>query len=374
MRPVPDTDPMPAADQAAALRAALLDWYDREGRTLPWRVRPEDRAAGRVADPYAVWLSEIMLQQTTVPHATPYWHRFLALWPTVHDLAAAPREQVMAEWAGLGYYARARNLHACAGVVSGELGGAFPGDLDGLRALPGIGDYTANAIRAAAFDRPASVVDGNVERVISRLFALETPLPKSKPQIRKLAAALADPQRPGDYAQAIMDLGATVCAPRSPDCGACPWSGPCAARASGDPVRFPLKEKKRPKPVRRGAVFALVRPGHGRHGEKGGADHVLSVTRPDGGLLGGMRALPGTDWTEDGPGEDARASAQPIDAQWDYRGAVRHVFTHFTLELDVWTAEAPGDIRPDEGEWLDAAAMSKAMPTLYRKALTLALA
>jgi A/G-specific adenine glycosylase len=374
MRPVPDPDPTTSADQAAALRASLLAWYDREGRTLPWRVRPEDRAAGRVADPYAVWLSEIMLQQTTVPHATPYWHRFLALWPTVHDLAAAPREQVMAEWAGLGYYARARNLHACAQKVSEELGGIFPDDLDGLRALPGVGEYTANAIRAAAFDRPASVVDGNVERVISRLFALQTPLPKSKPQIRRVAAALADPQRPGDYAQAIMDLGATVCAPRSPDCGGCPWGAGCEARLTGDPVKFPLKEKKRPKPVRRGAVFALLGPGHGPSCFRGGADHVLAVTRPDGGLLGGMRALPGTDWTEDGPDDADRASAQPADAQWEYRGAVRHVFTHFTLELDVWMAEAPGDSRPDEGEWLDVAALSKTMPTLYRKALALALA
>lgn len=245
------------------LRHSLLDWYDREGRRLPWRIRPEERAAGRTADPYAIWLSEIMLQQTTVPHATPYWFRFLELWPRVGDLAAAPREAVMREWAGLGYYARARNLHACARRVQEELGGRFPEDLDGLRALPGIGEYTANAILAAAFDKPASVVDGNVERVLTRLVRLQTPLPKAKPEIRRLAAGIASPDRPGDYAQAIMDLGAMVCTPRAPDCGACPWAFACAARAEGDMTRYPRKERKKPRPERRGIAWLVRGTGRG---------------------------------------------------------------------------------------------------------------
>ena len=253
---------MPSADATnpEAMRAALLGWYDREGRTLPWRIRPEHRAAGRTADPYAVWLSEIMLQQTTVAHATPYWERFLARWPSVEALAASPREDVLAAWAGLGYYARARNLHACAEVVAGALGGRFPEDLEALRALPGVGEYTANAIRAAAFDKPASVVDGNVERVITRVFAIETPLPRAKGQIKRLAATLADPDRPGDYAQALMDLGATVCTPKSPACARCPWSRACAAHAAGTETRYPIKAKKAPKPVRHGVCFHVTSP------------------------------------------------------------------------------------------------------------------
>ena len=251
---------MPSADSInpEAMRAALLDWYDREGRTLPWRIRPEDREAGRKPDPYAVWLSEIMLQQTTVPHATPYWERFLARWPSVQDLAASPREDVLAAWAGLGYYARARNLHACAQVVADELGGRFPEDLEALRALPGVGEYTANAIRAAAFDKPASVVDGNVERVITRLFAIETPPPGAKPEIKRLAAGLADPDRPGDYAQALMDLGATVCTPKSPRCGACPWSKACAAHAAG--TRRAIRSRRRRPQSRCAAASAFTSP------------------------------------------------------------------------------------------------------------------
>ena len=336
----PDANLDLARRAAAALRADLLDWYDREGRTLPWRLRPEDRAAGRIADPYAVWLSEIMLQQTTVPHATPYWERFLARWPSVQALAEAPREAVLAAWAGLGYYARARNLHACAQVVATELGGVFPREIEALRALPGVGEYTANAIRAAAFDLPASVVDGNVERVISRLFALETPLPKSKPQIKALAGVLADPARPGDYAQAIMDLGATVCAPKSPDCAACPWSSGCAARRAGTQTRYPLKEKKLAKPVRRGACFHVVSQGA-----------IWLRRRPETGLLGAMVELPGTDWTAEGPDSGEIARLAPLPGPWREAGRVRHVFTHFTLELDVLAAQAPEGWRPESG-WL----------------------
>lgn len=347
----------------AGLRRALLDWYDRQGRSLPWRVRPEDREQGVEADPYAVWLSEIMLQQTTVPHAAPYWRSFLERWPSVHDLAQAPREEVLAAWAGLGYYARARNLHKCAGVVAGALGGVFPSELDALKALPGIGDYTANAIRAVAFDQAANVVDGNVERVISRMYALETPLPKSKPEVKRLAGALADPDRPGDYAQALMDLGATVCTPKSPDCARCPWRMSCAARAAGTQTRYPLKEKKKPKPLRRGVCFHVVRDGA-----------LWLRRRPDKGLLGAMMELPGTDWSETGPGEVDIAEAQPFPAAWCDAGQVRHVFTHFELHLTVLSAAALDDWAPQEGGFHTLADLASAgLPSVMMKAAKLGL-
>ncbi len=337
-----------------ALRKALLSWYDVQGRALPWRIRPEDREAGRQADPYAVWLSEIMLQQTTIPHATPYWFRFLELWPSVHDLAASPRDDVMREWAGLGYYARARNLHACAQTVSRDLDGVFPESLEGLQALPGIGEYTANAIRAAAFNQPASVVDGNVERVVSRLFRLETPLPKSKPEIKRLAAQLADPERACDYAQAIMDLGATVCTPKSPNCSLCPWREPCAARQAGDALRYPLKEKKKPKPVRRGIAWLVRRDGQ-----------VWLRTRPDQGLLGGMREVPSTQWIET---VGHPTGTPPFDADWTERGEIKHVFTHFELRLSVQEAQAAASWEPEDGDWVNEEALAdEALPSVMRK-------
>ena len=353
------TKALSKARETDRLRETLLAWYDRAGRTLPWRVRPEDRAAGRTPDPYAVWLSEIMLQQTTVPHAAPYWERFLARWPTVADLAAAPREDVLAAWAGLGYYARARNLHACAQTVATELGGVFPGELEALRALPGIGEYTSNAIRAVAFDRPASVVDGNVERVISRLDRIETPLPKSKPQIKARAAELADPDRPGDYAQALMDLGATVCTPKSPDCAVCPWAFACTARAEGDPARYPLKEKKKPKPVRRGVCFHVTSKGR-----------LWLRRRPETGLLGAMMELPGTEWSEAGPGDPA----PPFAADWREAGEVRHVFTHFELRLSVRAAVAPAGWAPDDGVLFPLDELDQAgLPSVMMKAARLGL-
>ncbi len=348
---------------AKTLRAKLLAWYDEQGRTLLWRIRPEDRQAGAVADPYAVWLSEIMLQQTTVPHAAPYWQRFLERWPTVTDLAQAPRDDVLAAWAGLGYYARARNLHKCAGVVAGELDGQFPSELDALRALPGIGDYTSNAIRAVAFDKPASVVDGNVERVISRVFAIETPLPKSKPEIKAIAAELADPDRPGDYAQAIMDLGATVCTPKSPQCAACPWAQACAARAADTQTRYPLKEKKKPKPVRRGVCFHVQRDGA-----------LWLRRRPETGLLGAMMELPGTDWSETGPEAGDITQAAPFSASWSDAGEVRHVFTHFELRLSVMTAQAPRTWQPVEGVFHPLSELEDAgLPSVMMKAAKLGL-
>ncbi len=338
------------------LLRALLAWYDRAGRTLPWRVRPEDRARGVRADPYRVWLSEVMLQQTTAATAAPYYARFLDRYPRVEVLAGAPLEDVLAEWAGLGYYARARNLHACAKAVAAA-GGRFPDTEDGLRALPGVGPYTAAAVAAVCFDRRANVVDGNVERVIARLFAVTTPLPAAKPELRSLAAPLVPPARPGDHAQALMDLGATVCTPRNPACGACPWSPWCAAFRTPDPTVFPVKAKKSAKPVRRGVAYFLRR-----------GDAVWLRRRAPTGLLGGMVELPTTDWV-DAP--LVPAPAAPARAAWRDAGAVRHAFSHFALELSVKTAEARADPR-GEGWWhaiddLDRAGLSSVMLKAARR-------
>ena len=333
-----------------ALRAALLAWYDAHGRTLAWRAAP---GAAR-PDPYRVWLSEVMLQQTTTPHATPYFHSFTARWPTVNDLAAADDSEVMAAWAGLGYYARARNLLACARAVAGEHGGVFPDTEAGLLALPGVGAYTAAAVAAIAFDRPANVVDGNVERVMARLFAVETPLPAAKPELRRLAAGLVADDRPGDWPQALMDLGATVCRPGRPLCEACPLTAWCAGFRSGAPERFPLKTKKADRPHRTGVAWVL----------RDAAGRVALVRRPDKGLLGGMTGLPTSDWAVDGaPG------APPVVADWREAGAIEHVFTHFSLTLSVWVAEGGGDFF-----WTDAEAALRSLPTVFRKALERGLA
>jgi A/G-specific adenine glycosylase len=323
-----------AAAQKQADPAALLSWYDRHRRVLPWRAR-----RGEPADPYAVWLSEIMLQQTTVRAVAPYYARFLARWPTVDALAAAPLDDVLKLWAGLGYYARARNLHACARVVAAEHGGQFPDDIDGLLALPGIGAYTAAAVAAIAFDRPAVPVDGNVERVVARLLAIETALPAAKPEIRACAAALAPSHRHGDFAQALMDLGATICTPKKPACVLCPWSGVCMARRRGDQETFPRKTPKREGALRRGAAFVALRP-----------DGALLVrTRPAKGLLGGMTEVPTTEWSAGFRDDDALASA-PLDATWRRCAAqVTHVFTHFPLQLIVYRAHLPSRMRSPAG-------------------------
>ena len=344
------------------MRRALLDWYGREGRALPWRVRPEDRERGLSPDPYAVWLSEIMLQQTTVPHATPYYERFLERWPTVHDLAAADESDVLAAWAGLGYYARARNLIVCAGRVAGS-GGEFPSSEKALLDLPGIGPYTAAAIRAAAFDRPANVVDGNVERVVARIHALETPLPKAKTEIRKHAAVLADPDRPGDYAQALMDLGAVVCTPRSPACAACPWSAWCAARGTGAPEDYPRKAPKTARPTRFGTAFIVTREGR-----------VWLRKRPPRGLLGGMLEVPSTSWIEGGKAPEFSDAGCPFPADWWGCGEVRHVFTHFNLRLDVRRAEADPGWDPEDGALHGTEDLDRLpLPSLMRKVLEIGL-
>lgn len=328
----------PVNPDIPAIAPPLLAWYDRNARVLPWRVGPAARAAGVRPDPYRIWLSEIMLQQTTVAAVRAYFHRFTALWPSVQALAAAPEAQVMAEWAGLGYYARARNLIACARAVAAA-GGHFPDTAEGLRALPGIGAYTAAAIAAIAHDRPEVVVDGNVERVVARLFAVEQPMPGAKPRLRALAAALTPVQRPGDYAQAMMDLGATVCIPRAPRCGDCPVATHCLGRARGIAAALPAKSPKAPRPRRRGIAYVAVAPD----------GSALMETRPPRGLLGGMPGFPGTAWAEGEP-----LPAPPLDAAWQvWPGAVGHVFTHFELSLDVAvarvTAAGPGFRPVDPG-------------------------
>ena len=333
-----------------ALSAALLGWYDAHGRTLAWRVAP---GTGR-ADPYRIWLSEIMLQQTTTPHATPYFLAFTVRWPTAADLAAADDSDVMAAWAGLGYYARARNLLACARAVAGQHGGVFPDTEAGLLALPGVGAYTAAAVAAIAFDRPANVVDGNVERVMARLFAVETPLPGAKPELKRLAGSLIADDRPGDWPQALMDLGATVCRPGRPLCEACPVTVWCAGYASGHPERWPLKTKKVARPHRTGVAWVL----------RDDAGRVALVRRPDKGLLGGMTGLPTSDWAV-----DAAPPAPPVAADWRDAGSVEHVFTHFSLTLTVRTARGTGEFL-----WTDADAARASLPTVFRKALERGLA
>lgn len=337
---------------------ALLTWYDRHRRSLPWRAGP-----GEVAEPYHVWLSEIMLQQTTVAATIPYYERFLIRFPTVQALAAAPLEDVLAAWAGLGYYARARNLHACARAVAAA--GGFPRDLAGLRALPGIGSYTAAAIAAIAFAVPAVPVDGNVERVVARLFAVTEPMPLAKPILRAHAAALgtdlAAQTRPSDFAQALFDLGATVCTPRAPACALCPLMADCAGRRAGIARELPRRVEKRARPLRHGVHFWL-------------ADHegnVLLRRRPPEGLLGGMAELPGTEWRSE-PWQPADALLHaPMSADWTPAGQVRHGFTHFELTIDLFAArvshiDAHGFVRPV------AALKDEALPSVMRKCVRMA--
>lgn len=376
---------------------SLLRWYDRNARALPWRVGPEARRAGERPDPYRVWLSEVMLQQTTVATVTARYEAFLARWPTVEALASAPVDDVLGQWAGLGYYARARNLHKCALAVAAR--GKFPDTEEELRALPGVGEYTAAAVAAIAFDRRAVVMDGNIERVAARLFAIETPLPKAKPELKAAIGSLWPAKRSGDFAQALMDLGAGVCTPRAPKCLLCPLTDHCTGRATGIAQALPRKAAKPEKPTRRGIAYALVNA-------KG---EVLFERRPEKGLLGGMLGLPGTAWAAvasnnrrhpgarrsrepgvrlpksrkaneapSGDGSRVRRFATPRDdgfsaaefdgQRWRAAGTVRHTFTHFHLELEVMIARAPKGFRARDGQiWL---APEKAqLPTVMRKAV-----
>jgi A/G-specific adenine glycosylase len=334
--------------------AALLDWYDAHARVMPWRVGPAERKAGQRPDPYSVWLSEIMLQQTTVAAVRDYFRRFTDRWPDVHALAAARDEDVMAEWAGLGYYARARNLLKGARAVVTDHGGQFPATRDTLLTLPGIGPYTAAAIAAIAFDEPATVVDGNVERVVARLFAVETPFPAAKRDVTRLAGTLTPSGRPGDHAQAMMDLGATICTPRNPACAICPLMKFCRAHALGLAPDLPRKAAKAPKPERSGFVYVARRAD--------GA--VLLERRPDRGLLGGMLGFPGTGW-----GHGPSSADPPLDAAWRDAGpTVHHTFTHFHLSLTVLVADVPNSAIARRGAFLARADYRPAdLPTLMRK-------
>lgn len=336
----------------AAVSAALLVWYDQAARLLPWRISPADRLMGVRPDPYRVWLSEVMLQQTTVAAVRGYFHRFTTRWPDVARLAAAEDGDVMAEWAGLGYYARARNLLACARVVAFELGGHFPATASALQALPGIGPYTAAAIAAIVHDESATVVDGNVERVMARLHCIESPLPGAKADLTRLAAALTPAARAGDHAQAMMDLGATICTPRAPACGICPLATFCAARTAGVQADLPRRTAKAAKPTRRGTLW-LARRSDGAW---------LLEIRPARGLLGGMLGWPGSDWDNGG-------GPAPLAAEWQAAGAVRHSFTHFHLDLTVLVAEVAADTTPLRGSFVPSARFRAAdLPSLMRKA------
>jgi A/G-specific adenine glycosylase len=350
-------------DESVTSRPALLlDWYDRHRRRLPWRP-----PAGERADPYRVWLSEIMLQQTGVKTVGPYFLKFVARWPDVDALGAASLDDVLRMWAGLGYYSRARNLHACAVAVRRDHGGAFPDTEEGLRALPGIGPYTASAIAAIAFGRRTMPVDGNIERVVSRLFAVEEPLPQAKPLIQTLATTLLGAgdanSRAGDSAQALMDLGSSICTPKKPACALCPLNDDCAARRRGDQEAFPRKAPKKSGSLRRGAAFVVTR-----------GDQLLVRTRSEKGLLGGMTEVPGSDWLADQQDKAALAQAPALKgvARWHRRaGIVTHVFTHFPLELVVYTAKVAVRAAAPRGmRWVPIATLKdEALPNVMRKVI-----
>jgi A/G-specific adenine glycosylase len=340
------------------MSGVLLEWYDTHAREMPWRTSPHARRQGVRPDAYAVWLSEIMLQQTTVATVKDYFRRFIARWPTVRDLAAAQDADVMAEWAGLGYYARARNLLKCARAVVAEHDGQFPADHAALLKLPGIGPYTAAAVASIAFDLPHAVLDGNVERVMARIHDIHIPLPGAKPLLMAYAEALTPVLRPGDYAQAVMDLGATICTPKSPACGICPWRAPCAARSAGTMAALPRKTPKKVKPVRHGTLYL------GRRTD--GA--WLLETRPDKGLLGGMLGWPGSDWVDTAlPHPD---STPPAAGDWEEaEGEVRHTFTHFHLILRIMTADIALSSVPARGNFKPHAEFRASdLPTVMRKA------
>lgn len=351
--------------------AQLLDWYDSEHRDLPWRQRPRGKGRAQRPDPYRVWLSEIMLQQTTVKAVIPYFERFLHIWPTVEALAGADLDEVLAAWAGLGYYSRARNLHACAKAVVERHAGVFPRAEAELRELPGIGPYTAAAIAAIAFGEKATPVDGNVERVTARLFALQQPLPGAKKELKRLAATLTPSRRPGDFAQAMMDLGATICTPRRPSCLMCPLQSDCHAHARGIAADLPARAERLERPTRYGVAFLALR-------EDG---RVLLRRRAEAGLLGGMLEVPSTPWADRWIAADDALAAAPVDSDWWLApGSVVHVFTHFRLELMVYRAIVPESAEltfwaePERCQWLPRRDLDRvALPSLMKKVIQHAL-
>ena len=349
---------MKKPEREADLAARLLAWYDRHRRVLPWRA-----PKGKRADPYRVWLSEIMLQQTTVQAVAGYYRKFLERWPNVRALAAAKQDDVLAAWAGLGYYARARNLHAAARIVANEMGEKFPMTAEGLRALPGVGSYTSGAIAAIAYDERQAAMDANAERVIARLYAVTTPLPKAKAELHALGFALV-PKRAGDFAQALMDLGSAICTPKRPACGNCPWAEDCRARAEGIQETLPRKAPKRARPLKRGAAF-VARDASGA---------VLLVKRPDKGLLASMLEPPLGPWRESFPSKAQALKEAPFPAPWTRRfGLVRHGFTHFELEIEVYFAQLAK--RPKAaGQWIAVNRLGEvALPTVMRKIVALGL-
>jgi A/G-specific adenine glycosylase len=338
------------------LAQSLLGWYDLNARDMPWRIGPADRKAGQRPDPYRIWLSEVMLQQTTVAAVKAYFKRFTHLWPTITDLAAAPDDQVMGEWAGLGYYARARNLLKCARAVVQDHDGLFPRDRKTLLSLPGIGPYTAASVASIAFDLPETVVDGNVERVMARLHDVHEPLPLSKPYLTELATLTTPQKRAGDYAQAIMDLGATVCTPKSPKCDICPWLEPCLAHQNGTEAELPKKVPKPVKPTRLGYAYVAQTQ----------SQAWVLERRPDKGLLGGMLGWPGSHW------EESPANTPPFGDEWIKRGEIKHTFTHFHLIVSVMTT--PNAITPKD-DYVTLGAnefQSSDLPTVMRKVFDLA--
>ena len=346
-----------------SITANLLNWYDSHHRILPWRISPREQLAGVAVDAYRVWLSEIMLQQTTVEAVKPYFTAFTEKWPTAKHLAAASQDEVLRAWAGLGYYSRARNLKKCADIICANHGGRFPTDINGLKALPGVGEYTAAAIAAIAYAIPVAVVDGNVERVISRLYAIAMPLPAAKTQIRARTQALTPGQRPGDFAQAMMDLGATICTPKRPSCFICPLNADCAALRTNDPELFPVKAPKKDRPVRHGAAFVAISEN----------DEVLLRSRAENGLLGGMAEVPTTGWTARRDG-GTEASDAPFRADWSAAGAVTHVFTHFELRLSVYRASDVAKPDVSGGWWVKVENLSaEALPTVMKKAIAAAI-
>ena len=338
---------------------ALLGWYDQHRRSLPWRAE-----MGEIADPYHVWMSEIMLQQTTVATVKSYFEKFLRLWPTVMDLAASPQEDILREWAGLGYYARARNLHKCAGVIANEHSGIFPDSYDQLITLPGIGDYTAAAIASIAFGKSKAVVDGNVERVVSRLYRITEELPKAKAPIKAKTVKLTPKERAGDYAQAMMDLGSSICTPKNPKCAQCPLNSYCKAYKQGDAQTYPRKAPKKARPVRRSIAFYLICD-----------DHIYLERRPEKGLLGGMLGLPHGPWVERAtiPTLDEAETSAPIKATWSkLNGMASHTFTHFHLEIEVYLGELKTKPNSLKGEWHAIKTINKAgLPTVFKKMVAL---
>ncbi|MBU2580611.1 MAG: A/G-specific adenine glycosylase [Alphaproteobacteria bacterium] len=357
---------LPLRPAGPATVQRLLDWYDAERRDLPWRT-----ATGARPDAYRIWLSEIMLQQTTVKAVTPYYREFLLRWPTVKKLAAADLDEVLAAWAGLGYYTRARNLHKCAIVIATQYRGKFPQTERALIKLPGIGPYTAAAIAAIAFGEKTAPVDGNIERVVSRLFALQLPLPAAKPEIKRFAQTLVPASRPGDFAQALMDLGSGVCTPRRPSCLTCPLQPDCHASAKGIAEELPRKLAKPARPTRFGHAFVALR-------EDG---QILMRRRPDAGLLGGMLEVPSTDWQAKGTAAAKALRSAPVDTEWwPVPGTVIHTFTHFRLELNVFLAVVPGDISPNlwaepgRCRWIPRRKLEQeAVPSVMRKIVAHAL-